>query len=332
MPVTFLQNNGGRLENITASTGVAGRKGWWSCIAPGDLDNDGDIDYVVGNLGLNSFYRASDSFPVRIYAKDFDNNGSYDAIPSLYLPDVVGGTKKEFPAQTRDDLVKQMVGFRQKFPAYKPYAMATMDKILTAEEKKGALILEANEFRSMVLVNKGAGKFEMIPLPEQAQWSPLNGMILADLDSDENLDLAISANDFGTEVAVGRYDALNGLLLKGDGKGGFSVTGQDQAGFSIPADGKALSLLKSANGSLLLAASQNKGPLKLFKHNFPVKFLPTRPDDQVLMLHLTSGKQRRAELYFGQGFLSQSSRQFPLGPAVRQVEIINTQSAKRTVE
>jgi hypothetical protein len=110
------------------------------------------------------------------------------------------------------------------------------------------------------------------------------------------------------------------------------VTGQDQAGFSIPADGKALSLLKSANGNLLLAASQNKGPLKLFKHNFPVKFLPTRPDDQVLMLHLTSGKQRRAELYFGQGFLSQSSRQFPLGPAVRQVEIINTQSAKRTVE
>jgi hypothetical protein len=332
MPVTFLQNQKGKLDNVTAATGIAGRKGWWSSIAGGDIDNDGDTDYIIGNLGLNSFYRASDSFPARIYAKDFDNNGSFDAIPSLYLPDVVNGQRKEFPAQTRDDLAKQMIGFRQKFPSYKPFALATMDQVLTQEELKGALELEANEFSSMVVLNKGGGKFDMVPLPVQAQWSPVNGMIVTDLDDDENLDLVLNTNDYGTEVAVGRYDALNGLVLKGDGKGGFSVLGQNQAGFRVPADGKALAMLKSADGKMLLAASQNKGPLKVFKHNFPVKFLPVQPEDNHVILHLRSGKKRRAELYYGQGFLSQSDRQLILGPSVLRADVSNEKTGSRTVE
>ena len=332
MAPTFLRNNQGKLENVTAQTGLAGKKGWWSSIAAGDIDNDGDIDYVFSNLGLNSFYRASDSFPVRVYAKDFDNNGSFDAIPSLYLPDVVNGERKEFPAQTRDDLVKQMIGFRQKFPSYKPFAMATMDQILTADERKNALVLEVNEFRSAVWINKGDGTFDFQPLPVQAQWSPLNGMMLMDLDEDEYLDLVSTTNDFGTEVTVGRYDALQGLVLKGDGKGGFSYLGQDQSGFRVPGDGKALSMLRSSQGACLLAASQNKGELKIFKHRFPVKFHPLNPRDQAVILHLSSGKKRRAEHYIGQGFLSQSAPALILGPAVTQVEQINPQPSQRPVQ
>ena len=332
MPVTFLQNRNGKLENVTATTGIAGKKGWWSSIAAGDLDNDGDTDYIIGNLGLNSFYRASDSFPVRIYARDFDNNGSFDAIPSLYIPDVVNGHKKEFPAQTRDDLTKQMIGFRQKFPSYKPFAQATLDQVLTPEERKGALVLEVNEFRTVVLLNQGDGRFDMKPLPVQAQWSPVNGMIVADLDDDENLDLVLNANDFGTEVAVGRYDALNGLVMKGDGRGGFSVIGQNQAGIRIPGDGKALAILRSADGKLMLAASQNKGPLKVFKHNFPVKFQPAQTSDDHAILHLRSGKKRKTELYYGQGFLSQSVRQLPLGSSVLRAEFNNIKAGKRALE
>jgi hypothetical protein len=332
MPVTFLRNKGGKFDNITAQTGIAGSKGWWNSIAGADLDNDGDIDYILGNLGMNSFYRASDSFPVRIYAKDFDNNGNYDAIPSLYLPDVANGQKKEFPAQTRDDLVKQMIGFRQKFPSYKPFAVATMDQVLTPEERKNMLVLEANEFRSVVLMNQGNGKFILKPLPTQAQWSPINGIVVADLDEDEYPDLVVSTNDYGTEVTVGRYDALNGLVLKGDGKGGFLVLGQDQAGFRVPADGKALSMLQSADGRMVVAASQNKGPLKLFKHNFPVKTIPLEADDAWAILQLRSGSKRRVELYYGQGFLGQSSRRLFLGTSASGAEISKTSSAKRTVE
>ena len=136
MPIRFMKNNKGILSDVTAGSGLQNQVGWWNSIAGGDFDNDGDIDYVAGNLGLNSFYKASDSFPVTIYAKDFDNNESYDAIPSVFIPDVANGKKKEFPAQTRDDLVKQMVGFRQKFPSFKPFAEATMNESTDAGRKK----------------------------------------------------------------------------------------------------------------------------------------------------------------------------------------------------
>src|SRR4029077_3700873 len=119
--------------------GISNQVGWWNSIAAGDFDHDGDIDYIVGNLGKNSFYRGNDQYPVRAYAKDFDNNGIYDMIPSLYLPDS-NNEKKEFPAQSRDDLLKQINAMRKKFPTYKSYAVAGMDQVLTEQERKGALI------------------------------------------------------------------------------------------------------------------------------------------------------------------------------------------------
>jgi hypothetical protein len=115
MPLTFLKNNKGSFTNITATTGVQNKTGWWTSITAGDFDNDGDMDYVAGNLGLNSFFKASDEEPVSIYAADFDGDQSYDAIPALYIKDK-NGDRKEFPANVRDDMVKQMIGTRAKVP------------------------------------------------------------------------------------------------------------------------------------------------------------------------------------------------------------------------
>ena len=115
-------------------------------------------------MGQNTFYRASKQYPVRIYAKDFDNNGNYDAIPSLYLFDD-NGQEEEYPAQTRDDLVKQIIGMRAKFQNYKSHANATMDKLFTPEELKDALILQANNFKTCLFKNNGNGKFEISALP-----------------------------------------------------------------------------------------------------------------------------------------------------------------------
>ncbi len=146
MPVTILENKQGKLFNVTAGSGLEKQVGWWNSLSAGDVDNDGDIDYVAGNMGLNSFYKGSDEQPVSVYAKDFDKNNSYDAIPSVFIPDVANGQKKEFPAQTRDDMIKQIIGFRQKYPAYKPFALATMKDIFTAEEMKDATGIEREFF------------------------------------------------------------------------------------------------------------------------------------------------------------------------------------------
>ncbi|MDP9048176.1 MAG: VCBS repeat-containing protein, partial [Bacteroidota bacterium] len=168
MPVTFLKNDHGTFKNVTRATGIDQKFGWWNSIAGGDFRHTGRIDYVVGNTGLNTFYRGTDEYPVYITAKDFDHNGSYDAFPSLFLKDR-DGKLKEFPAQTRDDIIKQMIGMRVRFQNYKSFAVATMDSVITPEMRKGALRLKANMLQSCFLRNDGHGLFTMIPLPIEAQ-------------------------------------------------------------------------------------------------------------------------------------------------------------------
>ena len=331
MPFTVFHNDKGVLTNITAGTGVSDRCGWWNSIVAGDFDNDGDIDYVVGNLGLNSFYRASDKYPVRVYGKDFDNNGSYDMLTSLYLPDQ-NGEMKEFPAMSRDDLLREMNSMRKRFPTYRSYAVATMDSVLTPEQRQGAMILQANEFRSCLFRNDGRGKFTMIPLPAQAQFSVLNGMVEGDFDGDGNPDLVINGNDYGTEVSSGRYDALNGLFLRGDGKGGFQPESILASGIYIPGDGKALAALRGGGGRYLLAAGQNRGPLKLYERREKGWQIGLDPGDVAALVTLKNGRVRREEFQFGESFLSQSGRfLWEYGP-VAAVDIVDERGQKRRVK
>jgi len=331
MPISFLKNEKGVFKNITASTGVSGQTGWWNSIVAGDFDHDGDIDYIVGNLGTNSFYRGSETFPVRAYAKDFDNNGIYDMIPSLYLPDQQG-VKKEFPSETRDDLLRQVNGLRKKFPTYQSLAVADMSVVLTPEERKGALVVEARDLRTSYLRNDGNGKFTLSPLPAQAQFSVINGMVAEDFDGDGNLDLVLNGNDYGTEVSTGRYDALNGLYLKGNGKGEFTPQSILQSGIYIPGNGKALVELRSAKGKCLLAAGQNKGPLKIFELRRNTRLVPLQPADVSAIIKYKSGVSRKQEIYYGASFLSQSGRFLDLDEQVVSVEITDESGKKRTVK
>ncbi len=331
MPVTFLKNEKGVFKNVTAGTGINKQTGWWNTIAPGDFDNDGDIDYIVGNMGLNSFYRASEKYPVHITAADFDKNGSYDAFPSLFLPDK-NGEKKEYPAQTRDDIVKQMIGMRTRFQNYKTYAEATIDKLFTPEQFTSALRLEANHFESVYLRNDGNGKFTMLPLPQQAQFSTLNGMAAGDYDGDGNLDVVINGNDYGTEVSVGRYDALNGLMLKGDGKGNFKALSILQSGIFLPGNGKAMVQLRNKNGECLLAGSQNRGPLKVFQLKQNTRTFAVTPADVSATLYFTDGRKQKQELYFGASFLSQSGRFIAVGKDVKGLEIKDVRGNTRRIQ
>ena len=328
MPVSFFKNEAGHFKNRTATTGVDTEVGWWNSIAAGDFDNDGDMDYVAGNLGLNSFYRATKQHPVRIYAKDFDKNGSYDAIPVVYLKDEKNNLK-EFTAQNRDDIVEQLPVLRKRFLTYKEYATADIHTVFKPEEMKGANLYEANNFHSCFVRNDGSGKFSVHPLPLMAQLAPLYGMVVDDFNGDGNLDLAATGNDYGTEVSNGRYDALNGLILLGDGKGGFSPLSLWQAGFFTPGDGKALIKLRGANNHYLLVASQNNGPLKIFSSNGPSSFIQLQPGDKTALVTLENGRKRKEEFYYGNSFLSQSSRTLELNAKVKKIEIWNGRGEKR---
>jgi hypothetical protein len=330
MPVMFLKNINGKFKDVTPATGLGSQSGWWNSIAAGDFRHTGRTDYILGNLGSNSLFQASDQYPVYITAKDFDSSGKYVGIASLFLPDQ-DGVKKEFPAESRDDITRQLSSMKKRFANYHSYAAATMDQVLTPNQRIGAQRLKANELKSCFLRNDGAGKFTLIPLPVEAQFSVINGMVVDDFDGDGNLDVLINGNDFGTEIGIGRYDAMNGLLLKGDGAGNFKPLTIMQSGIYIPGNGRALVSLRGASDRYLIAASQNKNVLKLYELNAKVATIPVGPDDVSAVIKYADGKVSKQEFYYGSSFLSQSARFIRAVPAMASVEVTDNKGKSRVV-
>jgi hypothetical protein len=197
---------------------------------------------------------------------------------------------------------------------------------------KKALTRKAVIFKSVLCRNDGNGHFTLIPLPMQAQISVLNGMITDDFDGDGNLDVLINGNDWGTEVSVGRYDALNGLLLKGNGKGNFAPQTITESGIYIPGNGKGLAALRGAGNRYLIAASQNRGPLKIFALRKNSNFISLSPDDDIAEMTYKNGNSRRQEFYYGSSFLSQSARFFNPGDSITSLVIYSNDGKTRKIK
>ena len=222
-----------------------------------------------------------------------------------------------------------MISTRSKYQNYKSFANARIDQLFTPEQLKGAQILKANYLESSYLKNNGNGKFELSTLPTMAQVSILNGMEVDDFDGDGNLDILINGNDYGTEVSVGRYDAMNGLLLKGDGRGGFLPLSILESGIFIPGNGKALVKLKSANGGYLIAASQNKSALKVFELKNKERLIALGANDVSANISFKNGKGRKLEFYYGSSFLSQSGRFIRFTNNIKSITVTDSKGEKR---
>jgi len=263
MAITFFKNNSGKLLNETASTGIAGKVGWWNCIVACDVDKDGDMDFIAGNIGQNSFFSDNDTYPVTNYFNDFDKNGTFESITTKYLKDK-HGTFNEFTTHSRDEVVDQLPIIKKNLLTYSSFAETPFAKLFKEASIKAAYKLQANYFATSSIKNLGNGKFEVIPLPAMAQLAAVFGIGSGDFDGDGKLDLILAGNDFSTEVFNGRLDAMNGLYLKGDGTGGFAALSIQQSGFYVPGDARALVKLKAVNGQYLFISGQNKAALKVF--------------------------------------------------------------------
>lgn len=335
-PLSFFKNVAGTLINVTPSSGTAHLKGWWNSLSSGDFDGDGDIDYVAGNLGLNTHYKASEEQPLAVYAKDFDEDGRFDAVLSCYWK-AEDGQMKSYPMHTRDDLIVQMLRTRRHFPKYKEYGGATIEQVLSKEDLEGALILKANHFATTYFENLGNGKFKATPLPIQAQFAPVFGMMSKDFDGDEKKDILLVGNNYGSEVFTGRHDASIGLFLKGDGKGGFKSKPVANSGFFVEGDAKGMAFLYDKNGKALLLVSQNQDSLKLFTNAGLVPFssnghlLTLEPMDAWAEIHYQSGKKEKQEFYYGSSYLSQSSRKLRLSAEVKGVTIYDFKGKSRKI-
>jgi hypothetical protein len=179
--------------------------------------------------------------------------------------------------------------------------------------------------------NNGNGRFSIEQLPALAQFSAINGMVVDDFDGDGNLDLCVNTNDYSTDPSNGRYDALNGLILKGDGNGHFIPLSILQSGIFIPGNGKGLAKLRCADGSYLFVSTQNKGPVQVFRSKRPSKLVPVKADDQFAIIELGKGKKRRLEFDYGSSFLSQGSRFINVTPEIKSCVVTNNKGQARVV-
>lgn len=263
MPITFLENNRGKLVNATANTGIANNTGWWNCITPGDFDNDGDIDFVAGNVGGNSFFSNDSVHPLKSYYHDFDKNGIFENITTKYLKDKEGAYR-EFTMQNRDDIIDQLPVLKKSFLSYKSFAEAQFSTLFKEEQVKESYQRAANYFSTSVIKNLGNGRFEILPLPVQAQLSSVFNTLVADYNADGNADMLLCGNDNGAEVFNGKLDAMNGLLLLGNGQCGFRFLSMKESGICIPGDAKSLISIKTNRYQSLIICSQHNGRLKAF--------------------------------------------------------------------
>ncbi len=259
MPVTVFKLKNNKLQNIGSQLGFDKSNGLWFRLATADLDGDGDLDLVTGNLGLNTRFSVSAEAPLRCFAKDFDNNGTLDPITAYYE------NGKLYPLMQKEVLNKQMPILKKKFLYAKDFGYATMDQVWPQKDLDASLNLFCYVLETCWWENQG-GKFVRHSLPLQAQTSVVQGIITGDFNGDGKIDLLLAGNKYGLEVETNRCDAGNGTLLTGDGKGHFSWYNNMESGFWAMREARDMLSLNSTGGKQLIIVSNNNDSPQVYEH------------------------------------------------------------------
>jgi hypothetical protein len=315
-PIRYLHNDGGTFSDQTAAAGLAKATGWWNSLCAWDVDGDGDLDYVAGNQGLNTKYKANPDHPARLYFADFDDNGTRDLVEAKYEGDNL------LPVRGRSCSSQAMPFLAEKFPTYEQFANSALKDIYPAQKLAASGQLEAITLASSLLRSDGKGHFTVEELPRRAQIAPLFGMVVLD-------DLLVCAqNSYAPEPETGRHDGGTGLVLRSVGYGDknrLEVVPPNEHGIGFFADRKGLVLRRTAEATELLFAS-NDGTLRAFtvggaSSRRAISAEASKGNPQGIGTRITfesaDGRQRTVELQAGAGYLSQSTAVFFPESAVR---------------
>ncbi|MGW9687152.1 VCBS repeat-containing protein [Flagellimonas sp. 2504JD1-5] len=253
--IALYQNNNGILEQNESI--LPNTEGWWNSLAGADFDDDGDIDYVVGNLGLNYKYTASSEAPFEVYSTDFDDNGTNDIVLGYYNQGSL------FPLRGRECSSQQMPFIKEKFPSYHSFGSAKLVEVYGKEKLEQSLHLQSKTFASVYLENLGQGNFKTHPLPNEAQFSSINDIQIDDFDNDGFQDILVAGNLYQSEVETPRNDASLGLLLKGNGSSSFEPLPYSKSGVFLNADVKKMRSITLTNKKKGVLVASNNDSLRL---------------------------------------------------------------------
>ena len=261
MPITVFRNTGTKLERM-AVRGLEHTAGWWNRIISADFNRDGRRDFVLGNLGLNTRLHASPAQPARLYTKDFDGNGFPEQIVSLYERSTVGAQHAAplLPLALRDELTNALPYLKPRYPKYSDYAGQTVEQIF-GSALTDAVLKQAETFASAIALSNRDGSYTLVPLPPEAQIAPVYGIFSGDFDHDGKLDLLLAGNFSGVQPEIGSMMASYGLMLQGNGHGGFRALKEAQSGFVVPGESRNIQRLRTRRGDLYIIARNNDRPL-----------------------------------------------------------------------
>ena len=258
MPLKVFTNDKGTFKEKNDAFGSEKTQGWWNCLAASDFDGDGDVDFIAGNHGLNSRFKATPEKPVSMYVNDFDLNGTVEQIICTYDDD------KSYPLALKHDLTRQLPGLEKKYPKYEMFKDQQITDIFTPEQLKNSIRLDASLLETSLFLNDGTGHFSRKPLPLEVQFSPVYAAAVDDYNGDSKPDILLGGNLFNVKPEVGRYDASYGSFLMGDGKGSFSYMAAKLSGFHLNGEVRDIMEVTTSKGKLLVVARSND-PLQVFK-------------------------------------------------------------------
>ncbi len=262
MGVHIYKYNTTNFEDFSTISGLDKYTGWWYSIASADFDNDGDVDIVIGNHGLNNKYKTSSAEPFQVYTTDFDNNGIYDIVLGYYNEGSL------FPLRGRECTSTQMPFIKNKFTSYDAFGKATLYDVYGLENLSSALHYQVNTFATTYFENKGNLQFDATPLDNMAQISSVKCQLIDDYDKDGHLDIVLAGNMYETEVETPRNDASYGLYLKGDGKGNFESVSPSMSGLYVIGDVKKSSFIELGDGGRCILFAINGDKPKVIRVNY----------------------------------------------------------------
>jgi hypothetical protein len=259
MPVKLFVNTKGKLEDKSLAAGLGGTDGLWTCLVAGDLDNDGDEDFLLGSLAPNTQFKAAEKQPMTLYFNDFFETGTSNCVLCYYIQDTC------YPYPSRDELAEAMPQVKKKFIRYADYAVARFDDIFPAARQKGMQKLQARHLKNAWLENTGNGQLLLHDLPVEAQFSAVQGAVIKDFDGDGKNEIFCAGNFYPFRVQLGREDAGKGLLLKWNKRNGFISKGYESTG--VWADGDIRDILGMPMGKkgFLMIMSKNSAGVQVLK-------------------------------------------------------------------
>ncbi|MFS4468626.1 VCBS repeat-containing protein [Maribacter sp. 2210JD10-5] len=255
----IFKNSGRRLSKVESS--LDSLTGWWGALHIKDLDNDGDLDFILGNSGSNLHYKPKENQPMRMWVNDFDNDGT---IEQILTQSYNGG---DYPIHQKKELTSQILALKKENIKASEYAKKTIHELFSPEVIENTIVKEVAISESVLAINEGDGKFTIKILPPQVQFSCICGIECIDINGDENLDLIMAGNNFEFKPQFSRLDANYGNVLLGDGNLGFEWQNYTDSGFFIRNEVKQIELFKDKNGKAFLVTAINNDYPKIYELN-----------------------------------------------------------------